>query len=402
LCGNGSTRKHVPQALFGSPRSIVEAFLDAYRLGDGHRTISGKNSITTKSQALAYGVAWLALKTGHMISIYRNIVGGERLIMGRQVNQSPDQYSVVWYEADSTVERKCIETADHYLIPVRGIETEAYDGSVYNLEVEEEHNYLANFMLVSNCQNWEISQHGRDKSAGHDPMPVSPAELVRLGKSRGARAMASTYNEPLITSEWAVSVFKEAKRNGMRCLYISNGNGTRQVLTYIRPWLDAYKIDLKTMQDKQYRQLGGVLSNVLDTIKLVKELGLWLEIVTLVIPGFNDSNEELWDAARYIASVSPDIPWHVTAFHPDYKMIDPPRTTVDTLVRAAEIGAEAGLHFVYAGNLPGMVGEWEHTYCPACHEPVVKRHGFHVVENKLAATKGRCPKCNTPVPGVWD
>src|SRR6266851_1696728 len=251
------------------------------------------------------------------------------------------------------------------------------------------------------CQNWEISQHGRDKNAGHDPMPVTPAELVRLGKSRGAKALASTYNEPLITSEWAVSVFKEAKQSGMRCLYISNGNGTREVLTYIRPWLDAYKIDLKTMQDKQYRQLGGVLSNVLDTIKLVKELGLWLEIVTLIVPGFNDSNDELWDAARYIRSVSPDIPWHVTAFHPDYRMIDPPPTTVDTLIRAAEIGAEAGLHYVYAGNLPGRVGEWEHTYCPSCHETVVKRHGFNVIENRLATTNGRCPKCQTPIPGVW-
>src|SRR5260221_796132 len=294
-----------------------------------------------------------------------------------------------------------IETDDFYLIRLRSLETEPYSGSVYNLEVEEKHNYLANFMLVSNCQNWEISQHGRDADAGRDPLIISPQELVATAKSRGATALASTYNEPLITSEWAVSVCKVARQAGLQTTYISNGNGTPEVLAYLRPYLDAYKIDLKTMQDKRYRQLGGVLQNVLDMIKMVKQTGLWTEVVTLIVPGFNDSNEELWDAARYIASVSPDIPWHVTAFHPDYRMTDPPSTTVDTLIRAAEIGSEAGLRYVYAGNIPGRVGEWEHTYCPNCHEVVVRRHGFQVLENRLAATHGLCPKCNTPVPGVW-
>jgi pyruvate formate lyase activating enzyme len=253
----------------------------------------------------------------------------------------------------------------------------------------------------SYCQNWEISQHGRDEDAGRDPQLVSPVELIRIGKSRGARGIASTYNEPLITSEWAVEVFKEAKRQGLRTMYISNGNGTPDVIDYLRPHLDGYKIDLKSMRDKNYRQLGAVMQNVLDTIRLVKEAGLWLEIVTLVIPGFNDSQEELWDAARYIASVSRDIPWHVTAFHPDYKMTDPPRTTSDMLIRAAEIGAEAGLNYVYAGNLPGHVGEWEHTRCPNCQTVVIRRNGYHVLENRLKATHGNCPKCGTHIPGIW-
>ncbi len=253
----------------------------------------------------------------------------------------------------------------------------------------------------SYCQNWDISQHGRDANAGREPMVVSAPELVKMARARGARVIASTYNEPLITSEWAVSIFKEAKRAGLRTVYISNGNGTPEVIQYLRPWLDGYKIDLKTMQDKQYRQLGGVLQNVLDTIRLVRELGLWLEIVTLVIPGFNDSNEELWDAARFIASVSPDIPWHVTAFHPDYRMMEPPRTTTNILQRAAEIGSEAGLHYVYAGNIPGKVGQWEHTFCPKCGDAVVKRVGYRVTENKLIATGGHCPKCKTLIPGIW-
>ncbi|MBX3065998.1 MAG: AmmeMemoRadiSam system radical SAM enzyme [Anaerolineae bacterium] len=253
----------------------------------------------------------------------------------------------------------------------------------------------------SYCQNWEISQHGRDKQAGRDPYVTSAAELVKIGKSRGATAIASTYNEPLITSEWAVTIFKEAHRQGMKALYISNGNGTPEVIRYLRPHLDGYKIDLKAMNDKTYRQLGGVLQNVLDTIRLVKESGLWLEIVTLIVPGLNDSPDELWDAARFIRSVSPDIPWHVTAFHPDYRMTDPPSTTEKMLVNAAEIGAEAGLHYVYAGNAPGRVGDWEHTRCPSCQRIVVRRFGFRVIENQLSATAGHCPGCQTLIHGVW-
>ena len=154
--------------------------------------------------------------------------------------------------------------------------------------------------------------------------------------------IASSYNEPLITSEWAVAVFKQAIAAGIKCVYVSNGNATPEVLEYLRPYLSGMKIDLKSMQDKNYRQLGGVLKNVLDTIKRVNEMGLWLEVVTLVVPGFNDSTGELWEAARFLSSVSPDIPWHVTAFHSDYKMEDTPNTPANTLLRAAEIGREAG------------------------------------------------------------
>jgi len=188
----------------------------------------------------------------------------------------------------------------------------------------------------------------------------------------------------------------------MLTLYVSNGNGTREVIDYLKPWIDGYKIDLKTMQDRHYRKvMGGVLQHVLDTIKWVHEAGIWLEVLTLVIPGFNDSNDELWDAARTINSVSPDIPWHVTAFHPDYKMTDPPPTSAATLQRAAEIGTEAGLKYVYAGNLPGRSGEWENTRCPHCQTTLIKRHGFMVHENQLAHTDGTCPTCGTLIPGIW-
>ncbi|MBI5960167.1 MAG: AmmeMemoRadiSam system radical SAM enzyme [Chloroflexi bacterium] len=252
------------------------------------------------------------------------------------------------------------------------------------------------------CQNWEISQTLRDEAAGRDYIPMTADDLMALGKRHHIRAIASTYNEPLITTEWAVEVFKQARQNGMRTFYISNGNGTPEVIDYLKPWLDGYKIDLKTMQDAHYRKyLGGVLQHVLDTIKLVYEAGIWLEVLTLIVPGLNDSNEELWDAARYIRSVSPEIPWHVTAFHPDYKMTDRERTPSDTLMRAAEIGTEAGLKYVYAGNIPGRTAEWEDTRCPQCQKTLIRRRGFTVIENRLSQTGGACPDCGTRIPGIW-
>lgn len=251
------------------------------------------------------------------------------------------------------------------------------------------------------CQNWLTSQTLRDDAAGVMPNVISAEGLVDLTKQRRAKSIASTYNEPLITTEWAVDVFKIARESGLRTLYISNGNATPEALTYLRPYIDAYKIDLKTMNDANYRKIiGGVLQNVLDTIKMAHDLGIWVEVVTLVIPGMNDSTDELWDAARYIHSVSPDIPWHVTAFHPDYKMDTIPRTTVDTLLRAAEIGTEAGLNYVYAGNLPGKLQSWEDTRCPTCQTTLIRRVGFTVLENKLG-THGTCPKCQTRIPGLW-
>jgi pyruvate formate lyase activating enzyme len=253
------------------------------------------------------------------------------------------------------------------------------------------------------CQNWVTSQAGRDPVSEMSVdyiRRLSPEQIVQAAQRAGASVIASSYNEPLITSEWAVDVFRKANAAGLKCAYISNGNTTPEVMEYLRPYLSGYKIDLKTMNDRHYRQLGGVLQNVLDSIQRVKELGLWIEVVTLVIPGFNDSNEELMDAARYIASVSPDIPWHVTGFHPDYKMTDPPPTAAATLLRAAEIGQEAGLNFVYAGNLPGRVNEYENTHCPKCQAVLIRRSGY-VIRSYSITPQGACPKCGNPVPGVW-
>ncbi len=255
----------------------------------------------------------------------------------------------------------------------------------------------------SYCQNYFTSQAMRDPVSDASislVRKISPQQMIELAKRSRARVIASSYNEPLITSEWAVSIFKRAKEEGFTCVYVSNGNATPEALEYLRPYLDGFKVDLKTMQDEQYRQLGGVLQHVLDSIQQAHRVGLWVEVVTLVVPGFNDSTEELMDAARFIASVSPDIPWHVTAFHPDYKMTDPPPTSVRTLIRAAEIGQEAGLHFVYAGNIPGRVGEYENTYCPHCGTVLIERYSY-VIRGYHLTEKGTCPKCHTPIAGLW-
>jgi pyruvate formate lyase activating enzyme len=324
------------------------------------------------------------------------------MIEGRVVTRAPHQYTVVWYE-DCSVERRIVETDKFYLIPIRQLESEAFQGYVFNMEVEDEHNYLAGFLLVSNCQNWLTSQAMRDPSSDvsiNYIRKMTPQDMVKLAHRTNASAVVSSYNEPLITSEWAVSIFKEAKAAGLMCAYVSNGNNTPEVMEYIRPYISAYKVDLKCMQDKNYRKLGGVLQNTLDGIKRAHDLGLWVEIVTLTIPDFNDSSEELWDAARFIASVSRDIPWHVTAFHKDYKMTDHDNTDVKTLLRAAEIGKEAGLKFVYAGNLPGMVGEYEDTFCPQCNYRLIHRTGYIIREYHITA-EGKCPNCQSKVPGLW-
>src|SRR3989337_2662819 len=252
----------------------------------------------------------------------------------------------------------------------------------------------------SYCQNWLTSQALRDSTAGIEPMTVTATEMVSLAKRYGASMIGSSYNEPLITSEWASDVFRIAREQGFKNAFISNGNATREVLEYLRPLTDCYKVDLKSMQDRNYRKLGGLLSTVLETIPRLVDMGFWVEIVTLVIPGFNDSNEELKEAAKFLASVSPDIPWHVTAFHKDYKMTDPDNASPETLLRAANIGREMGLSFVYAGNLPGMVGPFENTYCPRCGSLLIERFGFRVLQNQIAAL-GSCPKCGASIPGIW-
>jgi pyruvate formate lyase activating enzyme len=252
----------------------------------------------------------------------------------------------------------------------------------------------------SYCQNWVTSQALRDPQATSPPLDVDPAALVSEAVRLGGRVMVSTYNEPLITSEWAVEIFTRARAAGLLTAYVSNGNGTPQVLAYLKPWVDLYKVDLKSFDDRHYRQLGGRIEPILATIRALHEMQIWVEIVTLLIPGFNDSPGEIDRLTAFLASVSPDLPWHVTAFHKDYRMNDPENTTPEMLMEAAAIGRRNGLRYVYAGNLPGRVGDLENTYCHACRALLVERYGYFIRAYRLTPT-GACPDCGTAIPGRW-
>lgn len=250
------------------------------------------------------------------------------------------------------------------------------------------------------CQNWLTSQALRDDAAGAPVTDVTASEIVDLAVSRGAPVVTSTYNEPLITADWAAEVFDRARERGLLTSLVSNGNGTPEVLDFLAPRLDLMKVDLKSFRTERYRELGGVLGHVLDTIESLVARGVWVEVVTLVVPGFNDGDDELGEIAGFLAGLSPDLPWHVTAFHPDYRMRDPAATPPETLIRAHDIGRAAGLRYVYPGNRAGAVGDRENTMCPGCAGTLVTRTGYSIGEVRVTAD-GACPDCGHDIAGRY-
>ena len=250
------------------------------------------------------------------------------------------------------------------------------------------------------CQNWFSSQVCRDPDAVSDIQPVSAEQIKRVAVEQKVKVVVSTYNEPVITSEWAHEIFELCGKHGMMSGFVSNGYASEETLDFMRPVMDFYKADLKTFDDNKYRELGGELKKVMDSITYAVKKGYWVEVVTLVVPGFNDSEAELKNMAEFIKSVSRDIPWHVTAFHPDYRENGIGRTPVSTLERSAGIGHAAGLRYVYAGNIEGDLQELENTYCPSCGLLLIERHGFTVGEKALKPD-GSCPKCSFRIAGIW-
>lgn len=248
------------------------------------------------------------------------------------------------------------------------------------------------------CQNYDISQYPQQNPGplpGHNRTPL---QVVDAALQHGCKSISYTYIEPTIFFEFAYETAVLAHEAGLKNIFVSNGYTSSEATRKIAPYLDANNIDLKGFTEKFYHEVcGAKLAPVLNTIQLMKELGVWVEITTLLIPGWNDSDQELRQIAEFIKGVNPDIPWHVTRFHPTYKMTDRPATPVETLRRARKIGLDAGLTFVYEGNVPGEGGE--NTYCPNCGEIIIKRTGF--VTDTTNLIKGACRSCKRPLPGVF-
>ena len=247
------------------------------------------------------------------------------------------------------------------------------------------------------CQNADISQLPRDRGGVILGEEVSPSMIVDAALRNGCASISYTYTEPTIYFELAYDTARLAAGAGLKNVFVSNGYITPEALREIKPYLHAANIDLKGYTDEFYKKICGArLQPVLDSIRLYQELGIWIEITTLVIPGHNDSDEELNGIARFIRSVGENIPWHVSRFHPTYKLTDQPITPLKTLKRAREIGFDAGLRYVYEGNIPG---EGEDTLCWSCRKTLIKRIGFSVLENMIK--DGKCGYCGAPIAGVW-
>jgi pyruvate formate lyase activating enzyme len=266
------------------------------------------------------------------------------------------------------------------------------------------------------CQNWEIAQWPRDElprrlAGDHRETPIplaalayvipgrpqSPKAIVDAAIDAGASSIAYTFTEPTIYFELAYDTAVEAHARGLKNLFVTNGYISEPALRKIATVLDGANVDLKFFREDSYRRISRAgLQPILDAIRLYHTLGVWVEVTTLVIPGINDSDQELRQIAEFIRSVGPEVPWHVSQFYPTYKMADRPATPVATLRRAREIGVSAGLQYVYEGNIPGQGSE--NTFCPGCRTVLVERHGFVVRADQIK--NGRCPACGTQIAGV--
>jgi pyruvate formate lyase activating enzyme len=249
------------------------------------------------------------------------------------------------------------------------------------------------------CQNWQIAQMPKDRHGLILGKKLSPDQIVRQALKSWCATIAYTYTEPTIFFELAYDTAKLAVAQGLQNIFVTNGYMTPEALTMIQPYLHAANVDLKGFNDTRYRRVcGAKLQPVLDTIRLMKEQGIWVEVTTLVIPGHNDSDEELSQIAQFLKGVGEDIPWHLSAFFPAYKLREVEPTDSATLQRAWQIGKAAGLRYVYCGNLPGSLHEG--TDCYHCGRRIIEREGFTVRRNALQ--QGRCPYCQTPIDGIWE
>lgn len=248
------------------------------------------------------------------------------------------------------------------------------------------------------CQNYQISQYPHAHQGEIIGSTRTPAEIVESADRSGCRSISYTYVEPTIFYEFARDCAVLAREKDIRNVFVSNGYMTPEVTRELAPVLDGINIDIKAFTEDFYKKVCKArLEPVLETVRLMRELGVWVEITTLIIPGWNDSPAELRKIARFIREVDPAMPWHVTAFYPTYKMTDRSPTPASILRTARDIGLEEGLRFVYEGNIPGEGGE--NTYCPACRTELISRFGFSISQNRLR--EGSCSSCGEKIEGIW-
>jgi len=428
LCGNKAKHKKVPPQIACSTPEVIKSFMNAFLAGDGC-VLKDNIAFNTISKKLALGIYHLLLLLGYLPSFYEWVPTPKKKIEGRTVNQSTLYYVKLKAEKfrehflgntryksrpKSEANLRFKESKGHWLVPVVRVERRAYSGYVYNCEVDSEHSYLANFIGVCNCQNWDISQAPQEARA-KDPVrwreyfqklidrteAWPPERIVENAVQSGCKSISFTYNEPTIFTEYAIDVMKLARKKGLKGVYVTNGYESKECWDAIKGLVDAANIDLKAYNQKFYRELCKVpdLEPVKESIRYAKKLGIWVEVTTLIIPGWNDDEKELKEEAEFLASVDPEMPWHVTAFHPDYKMLDTPPTPPDLLMRARAIGKEAGLKHVYCGNVPLAYSYNETTFCQKCGKELIERAGFSITENSVI--DGKCRFCKAQIRGVW-
>jgi len=387
-----------------TPVGVIRAFLDGYIAGDGH--VSETQIVAgTVSHDLAAGLYELGLHLDLLPTFFVYTPAPMQQIEARAVSQS--QTYMVKFQRDRYEGKRrpgsersaWRDTGETFLVPLRHVERVPYEGTVYNLEVDDpDHSYLAPFVAVSNCQNWDMSKSREmDTLADH----ASPEELADAAGRLGCASVAFTYNDPVVFLEYAIDTARACRARGIRSVAVTAGYMCAGPRAEFYRHMDAANVDLKGFTEHfYYRICGGALAPVLETLEYLKhETKVWFEITTLLIPGENDTDDELDQMTRWIADhLGPEVPLHFTAFHPDWKMLDKPRTPAATLTRARHIALANGLHYVYTGNVHDSQGG--STYCPCCHTRVIERDWYELGEWRLTAA-GACRSCGTRIPGVF-
>ncbi len=404
LCGRGAKNKRVPAQLSQAPLDVIGAFLEGYRAGDGYRAptqvVAG-----TVSRSLALGLYELGLCCDLLPTFFVHQPKPRKVIEGREVSQATTY--IVKFERDRYERRGSSESGrtswrdagEYFLVPVRSTEGVPYTGEVYNLEVDDpDHSYLAPFVAVSNCQNWDMS-----KSREMDTLAesASPEDLATAAERLGCASIAFTYNDPVVFMEYAIDVADACRARGIKSVAVTAGYMCPEPRVELYRHMDAANVDLKGFTERFYYKIcGGELAPVLESLEYLKaETQVWFEITTLLIPGENDSDEELNRLTQWVAEkLGPDVPLHFTAFHPDWKMRDKPPTPPATLTRARRIALANGLHYVYTGNVHDQQGG--STYCPQCGTRVIERDWYNLGVWQLTET-GACNNCGARIPGVF-